>query len=168
MTDHSQTSGEGGPSHWSVEVGVALTTMAFGALILYGSLLVGIGWGIEGPRAGFFPFYISLMIVGASAINLAQVIAGGSSGKLFATWGQLRKVLSVVIPTTIYVAVIPFIGIYISSMVLIAVFMKWLGKYSWWLALLVGIGTPIIFYVLFEKWFLISLPKGPIEDLLNL
>jgi hypothetical protein len=32
----------------------------------------------------------------------------------------------------------------------------------------VGIGTPLVFYVLFEKWFLIPLPKGPIEDLLNL
>lgn len=168
MTDHSQTSGEGGPTHWSVEVGVALATMAFGALILYGSLRVGIGWGLEGPRAGFFPFYISLMIVGASLINLVQIIAGGRSNKLFATWGQLRKVLSVVIPTTIYVAAIPFIGIYVSSMILIAVFMKWLGKYSWWLALLVAIGTPLVFYVLFEKWFLIPLPKGPIEDLLNL
>lgn len=168
MTEHSQTSGKDGPTHWSVEVSVALTTMAFGALIIYGSLQVGIGWGIEGPRAGFFPFYVSLMIVGASVINLARIIVGGRSGKLFATWGQLRQVLSVVIPTTVYVAAIPFIGIYVSSMILIAVFMKWLGKYSWGLALLVAIGTPLVFYVLFEKWFLISLPKGPIEDLLNL
>lgn len=168
MSDHSQTSGEDGPSHWSVEVGVALATMAFGALILYGSLRVGIGWGIEGPRAGFFPFYVSLMIVGASVINLVQIIASGRSGKLFASWGQLRQVLSVVIPTTVYVAVIPVIGIYVSSMILIAVFMKWLGKYSWGLALLVAIGTPLVFYMLFEKWFLIPLPKGPIEDLLNL
>ena len=168
MSDQSHSSGEGGPTHWSIEVGVALATLAFGALIIYGSLRVGIGWGIEGPRAGFFPFYISLMIVGASAVNLSRIITGGRSGKLFASWGQLRQVLSVVIPTTIYVAVIPFVGIYVSSMILIAVFMKWLGKYSWWLALLVAIGTPLVFYVLFEKWFLIPLPKGPIEDLLNL
>ncbi len=168
MSDQSHSSGEGGPTHWSVEVGVALTTMAFGALIIYGSLQVGIGWGAEGPRAGFFPFYVSLMIVGASMINLAQIIAGGRSSKLFAGWGQLRQVLSVVIPTAVYVAVIPFIGIYVSSMILVAVFMKWLGKYSWGLALLVAIGTPLVFYMLFEKWFLITLPKGPIEDLLNL
>ena len=37
-------------------------------------------------------------------------------------------------------------------------------------AMLVGaiIAMPIIVYVVFEKWFLVPLPKGPLEDLLNL
>jgi len=77
-------------------------------------------------------------------------------------------VLSVIIPTAIYVALVPTIGIYVASALLIAVFMKWLGRYGWGLVAGVSIGVPIIFFVLFEWWFLVPLPKGPIEDLLGL
>ena len=50
-------------------------TLAFGVIVLVGSLQVGIDWGVEGPRPGFFPFYISLFIIVASIINLVQVDA---------------------------------------------------------------------------------------------
>jgi hypothetical protein len=32
----------------------------------------------------------------------------------------------------------------------------------------VSIGVPIAAYFMFEKWFLVPLPKGPIEDFFNL
>jgi hypothetical protein len=165
MNQEHQAPAAKGPSHRSVEIAVALFTAAFGTLTIIGSLRAGINWGVEGPRAGFFPFYIGLFIVIASAVNLAQVYSGVPRNKLFAEWGQLRKVLSVVIPTAIYVALVPFIGIYVSSFLLIAVFMKWLGRYGWPLTLAIAFGVPAVFFVLFEKWFLIPLPKGPIEDI---
>jgi len=135
---------------------------------MVGSLQVGIGWGVEGPRAGFFPFYVGLIILGCSILSLFQVMSAGQSKKLFAEWSQLRSVMSVVIPTAIYVVVLPIIGIYISSMLLIATFMKWLGRYGWGLTLALAIGVPLIAYLLFEKWFLVPLPKGPIEYRLGL
>ena len=47
--------------------------MALLAVIgIVGSLKVGIGWGAEGPQAGFFPFYISLIVLISCAVNLAQ------------------------------------------------------------------------------------------------
>ena len=76
--------------------------------------------------------------------------------------------MSVVIPTTIYTLVIPYLGIYLSSFILIAGFMKWLGKYPWRTTIAVAIGTPAAIFVMFEKWFLIPLPKGPLENLLGL
>ena len=66
----------------------------------------------------------------SSVVNLVQARAGASDGELFAEWSQLRQVMAVVIPTAIYVVVIPFIGIYLASVVLIAVFMMWLGHYA--------------------------------------
>ena len=89
-------------------------------------------------------------------------------GGLFAEWGQLRQVLSVVIPTTIYVVAVRFIGIYVSSAIFIAWFMRWLGKYGWATVASVAIGMPLVVYFVFEKWFLVPLPKGPIEQWLNL
>jgi len=158
---------EKGPSHIAVEIGVAIVIAVFGVIIAFGSLQVGINWGAEGPKAGFFPFYVGLMIIGAGLINLYQAFTGQFGEGLFASWPQLRQVMFVVIPTTIYVAAIPFIGIYITSAVLIGFFMRTLGRYGWLLIAAISTGIPIVTFVVFERWFLVPLPKGPIEEFLG-
>src|SRR5262245_31556168 len=162
MSEASEGTGQG-PTQRGAEIGVAAVTGVFGIIIMIGSLQAGINWGVEGPKAGFFPFYVGLIIVGCSIINLVQMMMTTPSDKLFADWSQLRSVMSVVVPTAIYVAVLPLIGIYISSMLLIGAFMKWLGRYNWGITLAIAIGVPVIAYLLFEKWFLVPLPKGPLE-----
>ncbi len=130
---------------------------------------VGIDWGVEGPKPGFFPFYISLFIIVSSIYNLAQAVAwAASSSGLFSSWEQLRRVMSVVVPSTIYVALVPFLGMYVSSMLLIAVFMMWLGGYSIWKTLPIAVGVPVVVYIVFERYFQIALPKGPVEYWLGL
>lgn len=166
MTDTSH-SGAAGPTHRGVETGVALALIAFGVIVIIGSMQVGIGWGPEGPKSGFFPFYLGLSIIGASAVNLMTALAL-EPRKLFADWSQLLQVLSVVIPTAIYVVAVPWTGIYAASLVLIAVFMMWLGRYSVAMSAAVSIGTIVAIYLMFEKWFLVPLPKGPIEDFFGL
>jgi hypothetical protein len=138
-----------------------------GIIAIIGSMRVGIGWGPEGPRAGFFPFYIGVIVVISCVINLAQIFMKADDGKLFASWVQLRLVLSVVVPTAIYVALIPFIGIYVASALLIVAFMRWLGRYSWLASIGVAIGMPIVTFLMFEMWFLVPLPKGPLEAMLG-
>jgi hypothetical protein len=160
---------ESGPSQRTVEIAVALSTLAFGIIVLLGSLQVGIDWGVEGPRPGFFPFYISLFIIVASVYNLVQATSlGGIKQGLFSSWEQLRRVMSVVAPSTVYVALVPFLGIYVSSFLLIAVFMMWLGKYSAWKTLPIAVGVPVVVYIVFERYFQIPLPKGPVEYWLGL
>lgn len=167
MTDTASHSGASGPAHRSVELGVAIAMIAFGALAIFGSLKVGIGWGDEGPKSGFFPFYLGVVIIAASVVNLVTAFALDRD-KVFADSSQLLQVLSVVIPTAIYVCAIPWIGMYASSLVLIAVFMMWFGRYSAALSAAVSAGTVVAIYLMFEKWFLVPLPKGPIEDFLGL
>ena len=159
---HSAT----GPSHRSVEIGLALAMAVFALIVVAGSIKAGIGWGDEGPKAGFFPFYVGLTILGSSIVNLVHAWSDRSE-QLFADWGQLRLVMSVVIPTAIYVALVPWLGIYLSSILLIAVFMRWLGKYGVALIVPVAVGVPLAFFLIFEKWFLVPLPKGPIENWLG-
>lgn len=167
MSDKSHPAADG-PSHRGVEIGVAIFTAVFALIVLYGSWQVGIGWGVEGPKAGFFPFYVGLFILGGSIVNLVNEMTAGGSDKLFAEWDQLKQVMSVVVPASIYVALIPVLGIYVCSIVIIALFMRWLGNYGWGLIAGVAIGVPAFFYIMFEKWFLVPLPKGPIEDFLGL
>jgi hypothetical protein len=50
---------------------------------------------------------------------------------------------------------------------LIGLFMRWLGRYSWPLVLAISIGIPVVTFIVFERWFLVPLPKGPIEEFLG-
>lgn len=167
MNQTVKESGGAGPSHRGVEIGVA-AFMAILALIgMYGSIKVGIGWGDEGPKAGFFPFYVSVAVLISCAVNIFKIFLSSDDGELFAEWGQIRQVLSVVVPTAIYVALIPYIGIYVASALLIAAFMKWLGKYHWVTSIAVAVVVPILTFLMFEIWFLVPLPKGPLENFLG-
>jgi putative tricarboxylic transport membrane protein len=156
-----------GPSHRRTEMGVAVAMIALGAIVIGGSLQVGIGWGAEGPRSGFFPFYLGLVIIVTSFVNLVQASLI-YRGKLFAEWQQLAQVWAVVVPAAIYVGVMPWTGIYAASVVLITYFMKRLGRYSIAFAGGVAVAMMVIVYLTFERWFLVPLPKGPIEDFLGL
>jgi hypothetical protein len=165
---NTHESSNSGPSQKAVEIGLGLLIIAFGVIVIAGSVSAGIGWGAEGPQAGFFPFYIAIAIVISGAVNIWSALRPDAPRGLFAEWSQLRQVLRVVIPATIYAVAVGYIGIYVSSAVFIGWFMRWLGKYSWLKVAAVAIGMPLVVFFVFEKWFLVSLPKGPIEQWLNL
>lgn len=167
MSQSIEETGGTGPSHRGVEVGVAGFIALLALIGIYGSVQVGIGWASDGPRAGFFPFYVSLIVFISCVVNIAQVLMSPSDGRVFAYWNQLTQVGSVLLPTIVYVLVIPYIGIYVSSGLLIAFFMRWFGRYSWIVAIAVGIVVPIITFFMFEIWFLVPLPKGPLENMLG-
>jgi hypothetical protein len=156
-----------GPAQRNVEIGVTVATALFGLIVIVGSRQVGIGWGAEGPQSGFFPFYLGVIILLSSGVNLIEATRK-SGEKIFADWGQLRQVLSVVIPTAVYVTVIPWVGIYVSSFFLIGLFMVLLGNYRIWYAFTLSAAIMVATYLTFEKWFLVPLPKGPFEDFLGL
>ncbi|HMF25490.1 MAG TPA: tripartite tricarboxylate transporter TctB family protein [Pseudolabrys sp.] len=167
MNQTVDKTGGTGPSHRSVEIGVA-AFMALLALIgIFGSLKVGIGWGDEGPRAGFFPFYVSLVVLGSCIINTITVLATTARTRVFAEWGQLRQVVSVLAPTIVYVALVPYIGIYVASALLIGFFMVWFGRYNLILSAAVAVVVPILTFLMFEIWFLVPLPKGALESMLG-
>ena len=100
-------------------------------------------------------------------VNLFRTFADTNPEWVFASWSQLRSVMSVVLPTAVYVGALPYLGIYLTSMILIGGFMKWLGRYAWPITAAISIGVPLVAYFTFEKWFLVPLPKGPIEDWLG-
>lgn len=167
MSDMMHESGGAGPSHRNVEIGVTLFIALLGLIAMIGSLKVGSGWGADGPQAGFFPFYIGLAILISSAVNLFHAWKAARGSEVFASWPQLRQVSAVVVPTTVYVFAIPYIGIYIASAILIGVFMTWLGRYKPHITVPIAIGMPLLVFITFEKWFLVPLPKGPVERMLG-
>ena len=140
------------------------------ALIVIGdSLRVGIGWADDGPRAGYFPFYIGLLLLAASgAIVIGQLLKWKQPDPVFAERAQLRMVVAVLLPMVVYVAAIWGLGIYLASALLIGYFMRRHGHYRWLPTVAVSVGVPLLLFAVFEKWFLVPLPKGPIERLFGL
>ena len=155
--------------HKSAEIVVAALFFLLGALVAWDSARLGARWAEDGPQAGYFPFYLGILICIASAVNLAAALfLRGEHNKTFVETGQLKLVLVVLIPAAIYVALIGWIGIYVTSALFVAFFMRWLGKYPWWKVVAVSVGNSVVFYLIFEVWFLVPLPKGPLEAALGL
>ena len=153
----------------SAEIVVAALFLVAGGLVVYDSLRLGAKWAEDGPEAGYFPFIIGVIICISAAVNVAAVLTWArDTDKPFVEVGQLKMVLAVLVPTAIYVAVIGFLGIYVASVLFIGFFMRWLGKYEWWKLAAVSIGNSVFFFIIFEVWFKIPLPKGPLEALLRL
>jgi hypothetical protein len=134
------------------------------------SVRLGIRWREgEGPGAGYFPFYIGLLLALVSIINLARAWAfrPGPVGRVFVTRPGLRRVLAVLMPFVAYVIALNFVGIYVASALYVALFMKSFGHYSVARGLAVGVAIALALFLLFEVWFLVPLPKGPIEHALG-
>ena len=150
------------------ELAVAALLMAFAVGVIADSVRVGTGWADDGPRSGYFPFYIGLLLLGAGGwIFVSQLLRWRQAEAAFATRAQLALVLAVFWPMLVYVALIFPLGIYGASALLIGYFMRRYGKYRWVATAVVSIGVPLLFFLVFERWFLVPLPKGPLERLLG-
>ncbi len=147
---------------------VALILAAVGALVIIDSLRLGIGWAADGPQSGYFPFYIGLLLVVASLGTISVTLFGRDQGRgAFVERTQFRDVLKVLVPAAVFVALIGYIGIYVASALFIGAFMRWLGRFRWRTIAVVSVAVPIALFLLFEIWFLVPLPKGPLEDFLG-
>lgn len=166
--------GEEGPaapmlnSRWP-ELGLALVLMAVAVVVLVDAKRLGIGWDeFDGPRAGYFPFYVGCLLLASSAwIAVRQLMVWRGRNPDFADRTQLGSVWAIVWPMALYVALIQPLGIYVASAVLIGFFMRRHGKYRLPALSAVALGVPLFFFVVFERYFLVALPKGPIETWLG-
>ena len=167
MTD-STAGGRVIQTRWA-ELVVGLLFVLAGAVVVIDSYRVGVAWGDDGPKAGYFPHYIGYLLAFSGAFVAVQTLLRWRQreNEVFVSLEALMPVLMVLLPTILYVVGVATIGIYVSSALYIALFMIWQGKFRWWLAGLVAIGVPVALFLLFEVWFLIPLPKGPLEHLLG-
>lgn len=153
----------------TAELWVAGFTLLLGVIVMVDCWRLGARWAEDGPQTGYFPFYVGLILSIASLVNLVGALRmPKEKNGVFVETGQLRLVLSVLVPSSVFVALVGWLGIYVPAILYIAFFMRWLGNYAWWKVVLVSVGTNIFFYAVFEIWFQVPLPKGPVESLLGL
>ncbi len=145
----------------TMEIVTALMFIIVGVVVMVGSLKLGAKWGSDGPESGYFPFYLSLIILVCSSVTLIQSIrAKELSEESFVEKEPFRQVMAVLIPAALFVLGVQLIGIYVAGVIYITFFMVWLGKYAVWKALAVGLGVSVVLYMMFEYWFQIPLPHG--------
>jgi hypothetical protein len=165
---HNQNTEQGAARSVTMELWVAALIFTLGALVVWESQRLGASWGSEGPQSGYFPFYIGLLICVCSLVVFVQALLRIRTDRaVFVTGEQLKRVIVILLPSTAYVLGVQLIGIYVSSAIFILLFMKIAGKYSWLRSVMVAAVVSVSAFVMFEIWFKIPLPKGPVENLLG-
>lgn len=149
-----------------IEIAVAGGFVLLAAAVIIDSVRIGHGWGADGPEAGFYPFYVALLL-GAAASAIVVREWRSVTPHLFAGSAELRRVLSVLLPALLYVVTLLWLGLYVSSALFLLGFMRLQGKYPWSRALLLALGVPLVMFAAFERGFGLPLPKGPLESWLG-
>jgi len=133
-----------------------------GALVIVDAMRLGVGWGIDGPKSGFFPFWLALIMVTCCAIIMAQQ-ARKAIRSAFIDPGKLSPVLKVLWPAILAVALMQWLGLYVASALYLGFYMRWVGRHSWAAVISLAFGIPLVTFLVFERWFYVPMPKGPLE-----
>jgi putative tricarboxylic transport membrane protein len=148
------------------DVVTAAVLILLGGIVLYDAVRLGFGWGTDGPQSGFFPFWLAVLLIAISAVILIQG-ARQSTTRPFVTRAQLRPVLSVLLPAVAAVVLMEVLGLYAASALYLAFYMRWVGRHRWITVVGLAVGIPVVTFLVFETWFLVPMPKGPIEHWLG-
>jgi putative tricarboxylic transport membrane protein len=150
----------------SVDIVVSLLLFGLAVLLGFDSWRVGMSWADDGPQAGYFPFYLSVLMGAASLFGLARAVAARPT-ETFVNRDQARRVVKVLGPTIGFVLLIQVIGLYVASFLLVAGFMIWVGRIAPWKSLLVAAIFSTLMFSVFEIAFNVIMPKGPLEAFLG-
>lgn len=155
-----------GVATYKVEAVVAFLVFILGVTVITGSWKLGSGWTTDGPGAGYFPFYIGILLCIAGLGVMYQSLFGkNKNSEIFVDNKQLKLVLSVFIPACVYVLGVQFLGMYLASAIYIALFMIILGKFSKIKSVITGLAVVVLFFFMFEVWFKVPLFKGSLDPL---
>jgi putative tricarboxylic transport membrane protein len=150
----------------AVETATLAIVLAFAMLMAWDNWRIGIGWESTGPQAGYFPFWVAVILAGACLFGIVkEFLSRSESAGPFVTRSQFRRVMQVFVPTLLYVPVTQWLGLYVASFLLIAGFMVFVGRIKPWKSLLTAFLFTLSMFVTFEVAFDVIMPKGPLERL---
>jgi putative tricarboxylic transport membrane protein len=147
-----------------VDMVVSLMLLGVALLLGWDSWRIGMSWAGDGPQAGYFPFYLSVMMGAASVYGLVRAVqARAAEDPPFVLRAQFGRVMQVFVPTLAFCIAMQFLGLYVASFLLIAGFMWWIGRIAVWVSLLTAFVFTVAMFLTFEIAFNVIMPKGPLE-----
>ena len=151
-----------------VECGTLAFILAFALVMMWDNWRTGIRWESTGPQAGYFPFYVALILGGACAFGLVtEILKAGKPDEPFVRRAQFKRVMQMFVPTLLYVPVTEWLGLYVASFILIAGFMYWIGRIKPWICIVTGLVFTVAMFVTFQIAFDVIMPLGPVEHWLG-
>ena len=150
-----------------VETITLAVILAFALLMAWDNWRTGIRWESTGPQAGYFPFYVAIILAGACIYGIVRelVLSRTKPGGAFVSRGEFKRVLQVFVPTLLFVPFTQWLGLYVAAFALIAGFMYFVGKLKAWVSILTGYLFAMVMFIVFEIAFDVIMPKGPLERL---
>ncbi len=136
--------------------------MLIGGAVIADAVRIGIGWGTDGPKSGFLPFWLGLIMMAMCAAIVLQALRRAPQ-RAFVRREQFGSVLKVLWPAVAMVVVMQWLGLYVAAALYTGFYMRWLGSHSWLAVAAVAVGFPLVTFFIFETWFLVPMPKGPLE-----
>jgi len=150
----------------TVEVVAYLLLVAFALVLGFDNWRTGMGWAKDGPQSGYLPFYLCVILAGASRWGLGSAfLKRNDAARTFVTRDQLRRVMQVFVPTFLFCLAMQWLGLYVASFLLVAGFMRFIGRIAWWKSLVTSVLFALIMFLTFEVAFDVIMPKGPVEAL---
>src|SRR5690606_11007079 len=108
--EHKADPGQYTVSYRSMDAFIAIAFMVTASVVMWDSVNVGASWASDGPQAGYFPFYIGvIMFISGLGVLLQSILTKKPNLNTFVEKGQLLSVLQVLIPTAIFVALLPYL-----------------------------------------------------------
>ena len=148
----------------SVDVVVSILLFALACVLGFDNWRTGMSWDASGPQAGYFPFYLCVILGAASLYGIFAALRNrGEASETFVTRAQLRRVLQVFVPTLLFCIAMQFLGLYVASFLLTAGFMRLIGRIAWWKSLLTAFIFTAAMFITFDIAFDVIMPKGPLE-----
>jgi len=147
----------------------ALLLLAGAGIMVREALRLPIAWTAIGPGAGFFPFWLSLVVALQGVIVLVRslrVPAPPGREAAFVEREAWKPLLIAFLPMVAVIAAMNYLGIYIGGALYLAGYMIFVGRHHWTTVILVSVLLPLALFFLFERWFLLPMPKGLILEYL--
>jgi putative tricarboxylic transport membrane protein len=149
-----------------VETVTLAIVLAFAALMAWDNWRTGVGWESTGPKAGYFPFWVAVILAGACLFGLArEFVRRAQPAGVFVSRDKFKRVMQVFVPTLLFVPVTQWLGLYVASFLLITGFMVLVGRIRASTSLLTAFVFTIAMFMTFEVAFDVIMPKGPVERL---
>jgi hypothetical protein len=144
------------------EILCALAVLGWGGLMVREATRLEIGWGESGPGAGFFPFWLAMGLTLSAVALLVQVFRAPvpSPPRPFLAAAARWPLVKVLLPMVGAVLVMELAGFYVAAALYLAVSGLLVDRHGWPLILGVSVLFPLVTWFVFERWFLILLPKG--------
>jgi putative tricarboxylic transport membrane protein len=141
------------------DVVVAALAMALAAAAIFESAKLPFGT-VRNPGQGFFPWWISIVIVLLALVLLTQALTRPSANQQAS--GRITKVTALLLVLAAYTLLLDLLGYLICTFFLVLFMLRATNPQRWSVALSMALLTAVGSYVVFAIWLSVPLPRGPL------